>query len=169
MENEATKMAEEILTARQELKEKKMTTRQHALKNWLDTSFVSGKFFSIEEVVAGVVDKEGKPYYKLNSNPRHHDKCLALSNDVREINWLIGVERYIPIIKDQYGGVKLCESKEEFEAWYNVIDKKVTRLYQYINSLKSKVEMDGYIPMINLAGRVLSGEEQVPIDTFKRG
>ena len=60
----------------------KMTTRQHALKNWLDENFVSGKFFTIEEVVVGVVDSEGKPYYTLNKNPKKHDKCIALSNDV---------------------------------------------------------------------------------------
>ena len=160
---------EELVKELEEQKKpKKMTTRQHALKNWLDVSFVSGKFFSIEEVVAGVVDKEGKPYYKLNSNPRNHDKCIALSNDVREINWLIGVERYIPIIKDQYGGVKLCESKKEFDDFYNLHEKRVSRHYQYLNALKSKVEMDGYVPIINLAGRVLSPEEQQPIDTLKR-
>ena len=146
----------------------KMTTRQHALKNWLDENFVSGKFFTIEEVVVGVVDSEGKPYYTLNKNPKKHDKCIALTNDVREINWLIGVERYIPIMKDKNGSVKLCESKAEFDEFYNLHEKRVQRHYQYLNTLKSKVELDGYIPMINLAGRALPIEEQQPIDTYKR-
>ena len=145
-----------------EEKEAKLTPRQHRLKNYLDANFVSGKFFTIEEICNAGLG------YTLNTNPRKHDKCIALSNDVRAINWLIGVERYIPIIKDADGGVKLCESKDEFDAWYNKIDRKITRLYQYINSLKSKVEMDGYVPIINLAGRALTPEEQKPIDTYKR-
>lgn len=157
-----------IMQNEKQEKELKLTPRQHRLKDWLNDNFESGKFFSIEEVVKGFVNEEGKPYYKLNTNPYKHDKCIALSNDVRAINWLVGIKRYIPIIKDKKGGVKLCESKAEFDEFYNLREKRVQRHYQYLNTLKSMVEMDGYVPIINLANRVLSADEQKPIDTFKR-
>ena len=54
--------------------------------------------------------------YELNHNPRIHDKCVALSNDIRAINFNIA-ERYIPIIKNSKGGCKLAENKEEVNAF----------------------------------------------------
>ena len=73
----------------------RLLTRQHALKNWLEANFVSGKYFTIEEIVENVRDSEGNPYYKINKNPYTHDKCIVLSNDVKDLNWATNVERYI--------------------------------------------------------------------------
>lgn len=145
-----------------------LTPRQKMLRAWLNDNFVSGKFFTIEEVVEGFVDQEGNPFYKLNHDPYKHDKCYALSKDVKDINWLVGIQGYVPIIKDRKGSMKLCESKTEFDEFYNLQEKRVVRHYQYLNTLKSMVEMDGYIPMVNQNNRAVSADEQQPIDTYKR-
>lgn len=147
---------------------KKLETRQHSLKNYLIKNFVSGKYFTIEEVVKGVVDKEGNPYYTLNKNPYCHDKCIALSNDVKKLNWATAVERYIPIIKDKKGSVKLCENREELELFIKSEKKKVEKANMYANHLQSIADLDGTMPFINLADRVLDEDEIEPVDVFKR-
>lgn len=150
-----------------ETKAKGLTTRQHRLKDWLDENFQSGKFFTIEEVVKGVVDKDGNPYYTLNTDPHQHDKCIALSHDVRQINFNV-TDKYIPIIKDKKGGIKLAENKEEVEEFIKPIKKKVERQCQYYNTIIYKTSLDGTIPYINLAGRVLDENEMKPVNAFKR-
>lgn len=148
-------------------KAKGLTTRQHRLKDWLDENFQQGKFFTIEEVVRGVVDSDGNPYYKLNHSPKVHDKCIALSQDVRQINFNV-TDRYIPIIKDKYGSIKLAENKDEVETFVNVMKKKVENLCMYYNTIIYKTNLDGIIPLINLGGRVLTLDEMKPIEAMKR-
>ena len=147
-------------------KAKGLTTRQRQLKDWLDENFQKGKFFSIEEVVKGVVDKDGKPCYELNQDPHKHDKCIALSHDVRQINFNI-TERYIPIVKDKYGGIKLAENKEEVEEFVGVMKKKVENMCKYYNTIIYKTNLDGVIPFITLGGRVLTLDEMKPVEAFK--
>lgn len=157
----------ELQEVEQPQKQKGLTTRQHRLRDWLETSFVSGQFFSIEEVVNGVVDKDGNPYYKLNNNPKVHDKCATLSADVRAINWCL-TERYKIIIKNKEGGIKLAENEQEFNNWYDEQKKKLETRYQYLNNLKYKASREGMIPYINQADRVLDPDEMTPIEVFKR-
>ena len=145
---------------------KGLTTRQHRLKDWLKEHFESGRFFTIEEVVAGVVDSEGVPYYTLNTNPRTHDKCVALGSDVKELNWHTNRDRYIPIIKDSKGSIKLCESKEELEEYIAKEKRKVEKAYKYYNHLNSLIAIDGTMPFINLANNVV--EEIKPIDVYAK-
>ena len=145
-----------------------LETRQHRLKDWLMANFVSGKYYSIEEVVRGVVDSDGKPYYELNKNPYTHDKCIALANDVKKLNWATNVERYIPIIKDKKGGVKLCESEEELKAFIDSEKRKVEKANMYANHLQSLISVDGTIPCVNLANRALTPDEMKPVDIFKK-
>lgn len=161
------KELEKIIFERKEFVEKKLTARQHRLKDWLKENFVSGRYYTIEEVVKGVVDSEGKPYYTLNTNPYTHDKCVALGNDVKAINWNI-TQRYIPIIKDSKGSIKLAESKEEAQRYINKEKEKVQRKCEFLNTLASKIEQDGTIPFINQANRVLTDDELQPIDAFIR-
>lgn len=151
----------------QETKQKGLTTRQHRLRDWLEASFVSGKYFSIEEIVTGVVDKEGKPYYTLNTNAKVHDKCASLSADIRAINWCV-TERYKIIIKDKSGGCKLAENEQEFKEWYDAQKKKLETRYQYLNNLIYKASREDTIPFINQADRVLTPEEMSPVEVFKR-
>ena len=66
-----------------------LNSRQHRLKDWLHENFVSGKYFTIEEICNAGLG------YELNTNPRIHDKCVALSNDVKQLNWR-------PMLKDTY-------------------------------------------------------------------
>ena len=65
----------------------KLSSRCWALKRFLEEHFVSGRYWSIEEIVESVRDSQGNKWYKLNTNPYVHDKCVALGSDIKEINW----------------------------------------------------------------------------------
>ena len=140
----------------------KLTPRQHALKNWLEQNFISGKYFTIEEICNAGLG------YKLNTNPRIHDKCVALGNDVKALNWATNCERYIPIIKDKKGGIKLCETEQELKDFVDSETRKVDKVWQYANHLKSLIKVDGSVPIINLANRSLSLNEMKPVDVYKK-
>lgn len=151
----------------QDVRVSKLERRQRALKNYLEAHFESGKFISIEEICKGVKDENGDYWYVLNTDPYIHDKCAKLSKDVREINWCF-TDGYKVIIKDEKGGVKYCESKAEFDAWWQQEHDKIETKYQYLNNLKAKIERDGIIPIINQRGRVLEEKEMKPVEVFKR-
>lgn len=153
---------------RESLLTKRLETRQHALKNWLEANFVSGKYFTIEEIVANVRDSDGNPYYTLNTNPYTHDKCAVLGGDVKRLNWNTGRERYIPIIKDEKGSIKLAENKQELEKYIAKEKKKVEKAYQYYNHLNSLAELDGTMLFINQANRVLEDDEMKPIEVYAK-
>ena len=68
---------------REEFLTQNLTTRQHRLVDYLKDNFQSGRFFTIEELCAAELG------YSLNTNPKIHDKCVALGSDVRAINWAI--------------------------------------------------------------------------------
>ena len=140
------------------MEEIKLTPRQWALKRYL-TQYRNGYYHSIEEIVANVVDSNGKPWYQLNTNPYTHDKCVALGADIKAINWSCS-QGYSIIIKDKKGGAKLCESEEELNTWRNAELKKVEKKYQYLNNLKWKAERDGTMPFINQANNVVDFEKQ---------
>lgn len=139
-----------------------LTTRCHSLKNWLEANFVSGKYFTIEEICNANIG------YTLNTNPYTHDKCIKLSQDVKALNWATNVERYIPIIKDKKGSIKLCETREELEAFIESENKKVEKVCEYANHLKSLIKIDGTLPFINLANRVLTESEIKPVEVYAK-
>ena len=141
---------------------KGINMRQLILRTWLEKNFVKGKFFSIEEICEQVTYC-GEHLYILNKNPRIHDKCLQLSDDVRAINWN-NVDGYKIIIKDEKGGIKLCESLEEFNSWYYDERAKEEVKYQYLNTLKEKVKWDGVVPVINKENHPVT--DYKPIDVF---
>lgn len=159
---------ETIITKRKRLTQKQLETRCHRLKDWLEENFVSGKFWTIEEIVRNVRDSEGQPYYELNTNPHTHDKCIALANDVKQLNWHTNRERYIPIIKDKRGAIKLCENKEELEKYVDSEKKRIENTYKYYNHLDSLTKVDGTIPFINQANRVLDEKEIKPIEVYAK-
>ena len=139
-----------------------INTRQLILRTWLEKNFVKGKYFSIEEICEQVTYC-GEHLYQLNKNPRIHDKCLLLSDDVRAINWNT-VDGYKIIVKDEKGGIKLCESKEEFEEWYNDEIATMEIKYQYLNTMKQKAKWDGVVPLIDKANNPV--KKYKPIDVF---
>lgn len=139
----------------------KLTSRQHRLRNWLTDNFESGRFFTIEEICAAGIG------YELNMNPKKHDKCIALSQDIRAINWNI-CDRYKIIIKNSKGSCKLAESEEEFNSWRDAELEKVTKKYQYLNNLKWKANRDGTVPVINLANRALKPEETKVVEVYQK-
>lgn len=145
-----------------------LTSEHHILKNYLEEHFVSGKFFTIEEIVAGVKYPDGTPIFKLNTNPYTHDKCVKLGKMVKELNWATDVERYIPIIKDSKGSIKLCESEQELRAFVDKEKRKVEKAYQYANHLQSLIYVDGQVRFINLANRTLDQDEMKPVDIYKK-
>lgn len=141
--------------------EKGLNTRQWILKMWLEKNQVSGKYFSIEKICEKCV-YQGEPLYKLNKNLRIHDKCAMLSEDVRTINWCT-TNGYKIIIKDEQGGIKLCESQEEFNEWYNREYQKIEQKYQYLNTLKTKTKWDGVMPIINKTNHPVKNYEFVDV------
>ena len=147
---------------------KKLTSEHHLLKNFLEQHFVSGKFFTIEEIVENVRNSEGEPIFILNTKPTTHDKCVKLANMVKELNWATNVERYIPIIKDKKGSIKLCENEEELRGYIESETKRIENTYKYYNHLKSLIAVDGTIPFINLANRVKDDDELKPIEIYQK-
>ena len=117
--------------------------RQKALVDWLRANHKLGEFHSVKEVCYSVVDEYGCHYYDYNdTNPYNHDKCAVLSNDVRTLNWSCDNGAEI-IIKDKKGGIKLCESMEEFEDWRKTELEPLDRKWKYLNNLKYKAKLDG--------------------------
>ena len=135
-----------------------LVDRQHRLLDFLKNNFISGRYYTIEELVDRVVDSEGKPYYKLNTNPYIHDKCSVLSSDIRAINWSI-TDRYHIIIKDTKGSAKLVESEQEFNEWVEKEKAPLIKKLGYLSNLKWKEDREGTMPMVNLANRTLDSDE----------
>ena len=145
---------------------KNLNRRQHALIDYLEDNFVSGKYFTIEEIVANLKDKDNNPYYKLNTNLRIHDKCASLGADIRAINWKIGY-RYSVIVKDKKGSCKICESQQEFDEWKESEKKPLITKLEYLNNLSYKASWQDTAPLLNLNDRPLELDEIEFIDVFK--
>lgn len=145
---------------RQEFLTQNLTSRQHRLVDYLKDNFKCGYYFSIEELCGAGLG------YELNNDPKCHDKCVALGNDIRQINWRIG-SRYSIIVKNKKGGAKLCESMQEFEEWKESEMKPLVRKIEYLNNLNYKAEQDGVVALVNLNDRALTTEETKPIEVFK--
>ena len=135
---------------------KNLTTRQHRLVDYLEEHFEKGRFFTIEEICASGLG------YELNTNPKTHDKCVALGNDIRQINWTIG-SRYSIIVKDTKGGCKLCESETEFDEWRNGELAKLDKKWKYLNNLKYKSSFHDQVVIINLNDKPINGGEVVKV------
>lgn len=131
-----------------------LTSRQWRLKDWLEANHISGVYHSIEEIVESVKYADGTNCYTLNTNPRVHAKCLALWKDIKEINWNI-VKGFKIIIRNQKGGVKLCETPEEFGTWYDKEHEAVSKKAKYLNNLKAKARRHGVMFFINQANNVV--------------
>ena len=144
---------------REDFLTKNLTTRQHRLVDYLEDNFIKGKYFTIEELCGANLG------YVLNTNPKTHDKCVALGNDIREINWRIG-SRYSIIVKDKNGSAKLCESELEFETWQKGEKDKLDKKYAYLNNLKYKASFHEQMVIVNLNDKAIEGEF---VDVFKGG
>lgn len=130
--------------------QKKLPRECWYLKRWLEEHFVSGRFYTIEELCDNVVDNIGRKLFKYNTDLRNHDKSIQLSNAIRKINWSI-TDGYKIIIKDSKGSAKLCESEQEFNEWKEKEMKRLLPKWQYLNNLTWKAERDGTIPIYNQA------------------
>ena len=155
------KQIEKIKKQRERLLTKGLTPRQYRLKDFLKENFVSGKYFSIKEICNAGLG------YEYNDDPYKHDHCICLSNDVRAINFNI-TQRFIPIIKDKKGGIKLAENKQEVDDFIANEREKVETKCQYLNTLENKIERDGYAVFINQANRVLEDDEIKPIEVYAK-
>lgn len=160
-----TQEVERIIKRRKRLTQKQLFTRQHRLKDWLEGHQI-GRYWSIKEICDLVRDDEGEPYFKLNTNPHIHDKCIALSQTVKDLNWHTGRERCIPIIKDKNGSIKLAENKKELECFINGLKRKVENANKYANHLQGLIDLADTIPFINQANRVLKDSEIKPIEVY---
>lgn len=125
-----------------------LTTEQWLLKKYLEDNFEYGKWFSIEEIVDNVCYSNGEKVFTLNTNPKCHDKCIKLSNMVKDINWDCEEGQKL-IIKNKQGGIKLAETKQEFDGWRDAELKKLETKWKYLNNLKWKASRDGDIPIYN--------------------
>lgn len=155
---------EKLLAKTEKKPQANLNTRQWVLKMWLESNFQSGRYFSIEEVVEGV-RLYGEPLYELNKNPRIHDKCLLLSQDVNAINECV-VNGYKIIVKNEQGGIKLCESQREFDEWYFRVTAPLFKTLKRMNLLKWKTKWDGTMPLLNKAGNPVPEKKQEFIDVF---
>lgn len=155
------KLDPSILIVSWDEKPKGLTTRQWRLKDYLEFHRGEG-YITIEQVC-----RDLSQLYELNTDPRNHDKCIALSNDVRAINWN-NVDGYQIIIKDSRGAIKYAETLEEFESWRQKELDKLTPKYQYLNNLKFKAKQDGSMPLYNKALNPV-GEELKEVKVFKGG
>lgn len=153
---------EKIINERNDFLTKPLTPRQHRLKDYLKDNFVSGKYFTIEEIC------EAGLGFELNTNPKAHDKCIALSNDIKQLNWLAGIHRYIPIVKDSRGACKLAENEQELKDYVASEKRKVEKVNQYANHLQSLVDLEGTTPFINQVDRVLEEKEITPIEVYAK-
>lgn len=115
--------------------------RQEFLLEWLNANHIPGRFWSIEEICSSLYCDDA-PIYTLNIDPYIHDKCIMLSNDVRAINWSLA-EGCMVIIKDTKGGIKLCESEDEFNSWRQEQLAPLEKKWKYLNTLVFKKRMDG--------------------------
>lgn len=151
---------EKLRQERFEFFTKNLTPRQHRLINYLEDNFVQGKYFTIEEICNADLG------YELNTNPKTHDKCISLGNDIRQINWKIG-HRYSIIVKDKKGSCKLCESIDEFNEWKQSELAPLERKWKYLNNLSYKASWHDTAPLINLNDRALEENEIEFVDVFK--
>lgn len=147
---------------------RKLTTEHHLLKNWLEQHHINGHYWTIEDIVENVRDKDGNPIFRLNTNPRIHDKCVRLSKMIKELNYATNVERYIPIVKDKKGSCKLAESKQELEDFIKSEKKKVENANKYANHLQGLIEINDTMPLVNLANRVKNEGELEYINIYRR-
>lgn len=153
-------LIEKLRQERLEFFTKNLTPRQHRLIDYLENNFEQGKYFSIESIC------DAELGYELNTNPKTHDKCISLGNDIRQINWKIG-HRYSIIVKDKKGGCKLCESQQEFNEWKQSELAPLERKWKYLNNLSYKASWHDTAPLINLNDRALETNEIEFIDVFK--
>ena len=158
--NSDEELIERLKKERLEFLTKNLTPRQHKLIDYLERNFEHGKYFSIEDICNADLG------YELNTNPKTHDKCVSLGNDIRQINWKIG-HRYSIIVKDKKGGCKLCESQEEFDNWKQSELEPLDRKWKYLNNLSYKASWHGTAPLINLNDRALTLDEIEFVDVFK--
>lgn len=158
--NTDEELIEKLRQERLEFFTKNLTPRQHRLIDYLENNFEHGKYFSIESICNANLG------YELNTNPKTHDKCVSLGNDIRQINWKIG-HRYSIIVKDKKGGCKLCESQEEFNEWKQSELAPLERKWKYLNNLSYKASWHDTAPLINLNDRALDTNEIEFIDVFK--
>ena len=140
-----------------------LNTEQWLLKNYLEKHFEYGKWFSIEEICNNVCYPNGDRVFKLNTDPKNHDKCIKLSNMVREINYATDGGQKL-IIKNKQGGIKLAENETEFNEWRDNELKKVEKKYEYLNNLKWKATRDGSIPLFNQ--KMNLNKDNKPIECF---
>lgn len=140
----------------------KLETRQWRLKDYLDEKRGQG-FITIEQVCRDLPE-----WYQLNTDPYNHDKCIALSNDVRKINWCIE-DGYQIIIKNSKGSVKYAETKEEFDEWLRKEREKIEPKYQYLNNLVWKSKQDGIMPIINKANNPVDIDNLKDVKVFIKG
>ena len=161
LERELALQKQKAFEERERYFNEKLTSRQHRLRDYIDDNFAPGRWFTIEELCSADLG------YELNTNPKSHDKCIALANDIKAINWAIA-DRYKIIIKDKRGACKLAESKEEFDSWWQAEHDKLETKYQYLNTLKWKEERDGTVPIVNLNDRALSPNEVKVVEVFKQ-
>jgi len=136
------------------------------LKRWLEEHFISGRYYTIEELCDNVVDSNGNKLFKYNTDLRNHDKSISLSNAIRTINWSI-TDGYKIIIKDSKGSAKLCESEQEFNAWKEKEMKRLLPKWQYLNNLKWKAERDGTIPIYNQ--RLNENKDNNVVNVYQKG
>ena len=153
-------MLEKLKKEKEDFLTKNISPRQHRLVDYLEEHFENGKYFSIEELC------ESDLGYTLNTNPYTHDKCVALGNDIRQINWKIGY-RYSVIVKDKKGGCKICESQQEFDDWKESEKKPLITKLEYLNNLSYKASWQDTAPLINLNDRALDIDEIEFVDVFK--
>lgn len=120
---------------------KELTPRQWALKRFLDDG-VYEHWYSKEEICEALPE-----HYKLNHDPRIHDKCITIYQDFKVLQTQAPVIQKI-IISNSKGHIKFG-NREETKKYCDNIHNKAMKLLELESLLIRKSELDNQMRIIN--------------------
>ena len=141
-------------------------TRQYALYDFLKQCFKSqpDRWFSAQEI-SDCFKNSGLDYYQIATDPRTHNPCVAISEDVFAINSDTSYDRVILTKNNCY---KLAKDYDEAQSLVDWFDRKLT----YYGNLKSIIEKkrsrDGQGKLVNNAGNAMQKGNEEFHNTYGR-
>lgn len=119
-----------------------LTTRQWKTYNLIRSNSFNNKTTSQREIVDNYPINVYKDGYVWNNNPKVHDHCSTIWQDINKINAEYNIQKII-IWDDNYN-YKIAENEQEVEKFCNKLywEKAVAKLWRYGNLMR-KIKRDG--------------------------